>query len=88
MIQNITQELKKSGYCFPVKIFEAIEADPKTELEVDLPAQTITLSATGAQEQFEINDYKKDNLLNGFDDIDYLLNMNAEIKDFAAKAPL
>ena len=73
---------------FLQKIFEAIEADPKTELEVDLPAQTITLLATGQQETFEINGYKKGNLLNGFDDIDYLLNMKSEIKSFAGNTPL
>ncbi len=73
---------------FLQKIFEAIEADPKTELEVDLPAQTITLLATGEQETFDINDYKKGNLLNGFDDIDYLLNMKSEIKSFAGNTPL
>ncbi len=73
---------------FLQKIFEAIEADPKTELEVDLPAQTITLLSAGQQETFEINGYKKGNLLNGFDDIDYLLNMKSEIKSFAGNTPL
>ena len=73
---------------FLQKIFEAIEADPKTELEVDLPAQTITLLSTGQHETFEINGYKKGNLLNGFDDIDYLLNMKSEIKSFAGNTPL
>ena len=73
---------------FLQKIFEAIEADPKTEMEVDLTAQTITLLATGQQETFEINGYKKGNLLNGFDDIDYLLNMKSEIKSFAGNTPL
>ena len=73
---------------FLQKIFEAIEADPKTELQVDLPAQTITLLSTGQKETFEINGYKKGNLLNGFDDIDYLLNMKSEIKTFAGNTPL
>ena len=73
---------------FLQKIFEAIEADPKTELEVDLPAQTITLLSTGQHETFEINGYKKGNLLNGFDDIEYLLNMKSEIKSFAGNTPL
>jgi 3-isopropylmalate/(R)-2-methylmalate dehydratase small subunit len=66
------------------QIFEAIEKDPKTELVVDLPAQTITISATGASESFAINGYKKHNLLNGFDDIDYLQAMKSEIAAFAA----
>ena len=65
------------------KIFTAIEADPKAEFEVNLPAQTITILATGEQESFNINGYKKHNLLNGFDDIDYLQSMKDEIKQFA-----
>ena len=67
------------------EIFTAIEKDPKTELVVDLQAQTITISATGASESFAINGYKKHNLLNGFDDIDYLQAMKSEIADFASK---
>jgi 3-isopropylmalate/(R)-2-methylmalate dehydratase small subunit len=65
------------------KIFSAIEADPKTELEVNLPEQTITILATGEQESFAINGYKKNNLLNGFDDIDYLQAMKEDINAFA-----
>ncbi|MFD3393873.1 3-isopropylmalate dehydratase small subunit [Aquirufa sp. OSTEICH-129V] len=65
------------------QIFEAIEKDPKSELVVDLPAQTITISSTGASESFAINGYKKHNLLNGFDDIDYLQAMKSEIAAFA-----
>jgi 3-isopropylmalate/(R)-2-methylmalate dehydratase small subunit len=67
------------------EIFTAIEKEPKTELQVDLPAQTITILATGASESFAINGYKKHNLLNGFDDIDYLQAMKAEIAEFASK---
>jgi 3-isopropylmalate/(R)-2-methylmalate dehydratase small subunit len=67
------------------EIFTAIENDPQTELLVDLPAQTITILATGASESFGINGYKKHNLLNGFDDIDYLQAMKSEIADFASK---
>ena len=72
---------------FLEQIFKAIEADPKAELTVDLDAQTITINATGSVESFDINGYKKHNLLNGFDDIDYLQAMKEEIKAFAtAKA--
>ena len=72
---------------FLEKIFTAIEADPKAEIEIDLPAQTITIVASGASESFDINGYKKHNLLNGFDDIDYLQAMKEEILTFAeAKA--
>jgi 3-isopropylmalate/(R)-2-methylmalate dehydratase small subunit len=70
---------------FLVKIFKAIEADPKTELEVNLPDQLITLVATGEKESFIIDGYKKHNMLNGFDDIDYLQTMKNEIKSFATQ---
>ncbi|MBS1565249.1 MAG: 3-isopropylmalate dehydratase small subunit [Bacteroidetes bacterium] len=66
------------------KIFSAIEANPKAELEVNLPEQTITISGTGEKESFEINAYKKHNLMNGYDDIDYLQAMKNEIGTFAA----
>ncbi len=66
------------------QILRAIEVDPKTSIKVDLQTQTITLEATGAQELFDINGYKKNNLINGFDDIDYLQAMKEDIKTFAA----
>ena len=65
------------------KIFRAIEADPQTELEVNLPEQKISLLSTGEHESFDINGYKKHNLINGFDDIDYLQAMKEEIMGFA-----
>jgi len=68
---------------FLEQIFNAIYDDPNTELEIHLPNQTITILSTGAQESFEINSYKKGNMLNGFDDIDYLQNMKGEIESFA-----
>lgn len=68
------------------KIFKAIEENPNAELEIHLPNQTITLLATGDQESFSINGYKKHNLINGFDDIDYLQDMKEEIKNFADKS--
>ena len=71
---------------FLEKIFRAIEADPETELEVNLPEQKITLLATGEHESFDINGYKKHNLINGFDDIDYLQDMKEEIMGFAQKS--
>ena len=55
---------------------------PNDTLSVDLEAQTITIDATGAQENFEINAYKKTCMLNGYDDIDYLLNMKPEIEAY------
>jgi 3-isopropylmalate/(R)-2-methylmalate dehydratase small subunit len=68
------------------KIFKAIEADPKTELEVNLPEQKITILATGESESFEINGYKKHNMMNGYDDIDFLQSMKSDIQSFATKS--
>ncbi len=73
---------------FLEKIFKAIEADPKTEIEVDLPEQRIKILSSGDEESFHISPYKKENLMNGFDDIDYLLNIKEEIKGFASTTPL
>jgi len=70
------------------EIFKAIEADPNATLTVDLPNQKISLNTTGTSESFEINDYKKGNMLNGFDDIDYLMNMGETISEFAETTPL
>ena len=68
------------------KIFSAIEANPGTELEVNLPEQTITILTSGEKESFAINTYKKHNMTNGFDDIDYLQAMKEDITLFAAKS--
>jgi len=69
------------------EIFAAIEKDPSTEILVDLEKQEVTLLSSGLKESFDINTYKKENMLHGFDDIDYLQNMKAEIVDFAEKRP-
>lgn len=68
---------------FSEQVFEEIYKDPNTEIEVNLEKQTITILSTGAQESFDINSYKKENMLNGFDDIDYLQNMKSDIESFA-----
>jgi 3-isopropylmalate/(R)-2-methylmalate dehydratase small subunit len=68
------------------KIFLAIEADAKAIIEVNLPEQTVTIAATGEKESFDINGYKKNNMINGFDDIDYLQSMKGEIAAFAEKS--
>jgi 3-isopropylmalate/(R)-2-methylmalate dehydratase small subunit len=66
---------------FLKKIFETVEKNPKTELEVNLEKQTIKLIGD-SEESFEINPYKKTCLLNGYDDIDYLLSVKEEIEEF------
>jgi len=63
-------------------IFTAVEKDPAAEITIDLPQQTITLEPTGRKEKFDINNYKKTCLLNGYDDIDYLLSIRNEIESF------
>ena len=73
---------------FLEEIFAAIANDHNTEIEVNLAQQTVRLSSTGTTESFEINPYKKDNLQNGYDDIDYLLNLKDSIQEFAQKTPL
>ena len=65
---------------FLQKIFTAIEKDPSAEIEVNLEKQTIEVA--GETEGFDINSYKKTCLLNGYDDIDYLLNSKKEIEEF------
>ena len=67
---------------FLQKIFDTIESDAKAELEVNLEEQKITLISTGDSEGFEINSYKKNCLLNGYDDIDYLLSNINKIEAF------
>ena len=67
---------------FLQKLFQAIEKDPSARIEVNLPDQTIKLAGTSDQESFEINAYKKTCLLNGYDDIDYLLSIRKDIEEF------
>jgi 3-isopropylmalate/(R)-2-methylmalate dehydratase small subunit len=69
-------------------IFKTVEKNPKTELIVNLPNQKITISSSGRSESFDINSYKKENMLNGYDDIDYLNNIKNDISNFAANTPL
>ena len=58
---------------FLQELFQSIEADPHMEVEVDLPNQTVTNKHTGRREHFDINGYKKHCLMNGLDDIDFLV---------------
>ncbi|UPK71587.1 3-isopropylmalate dehydratase small subunit [Chitinophaga filiformis] len=66
------------------KIFTAIEKDPAAKLEVDLEKQTLKIAATGEETRFDINPYKKTCLMNGYDDIDYLLSLRKEIEAYEA----
>lgn len=65
---------------FLQELFASIDANPATEVIVDLPNQTVTNTATGKREHFEINGYKKHCLMNGLDDIDYLVGHKEQIE--------
>lgn len=65
---------------FLTDLFDCIAKNPKTEVVVDLPNQTVTNKETGVSERFEINGYKKHCLMNGIDDIDYLLQNKNKIE--------
>ena len=67
---------------FLAELFASIKTNPKTEVEVDLPHQTVTNKSTGSQEHFEINAYKKHCLMNGLDDIDFLVENQAKTQDW------
>ena len=67
---------------FLQELFDSIAKDPKTEVEVNLPLQTVTNKATGASEHFDINGYKKHCLMNGLDDIDFLLAYKDKIESY------
>jgi 3-isopropylmalate/(R)-2-methylmalate dehydratase small subunit len=67
---------------FLAKLFAAVEADPHTQVEINLVDQFIKLSATGEMEEFEVNPYKKACMTNGYDDIDYVLSNNEAIAEF------
>ena len=65
---------------FLQELFDSIFANPQMQVEVNLPEQTITNKATGKTEQFEINAYKKHCLMNGLDDIDFLVASKDKIE--------
>lgn len=67
---------------FLKKLLAAIAANPQTSIEVDLEKQSIALQASGEQAHFDINPYKKTCLINGYDDIDYLLSLRPQIETY------
>ena len=73
---------------FLAEIFAAIESNPQATFTVDLPAQKISIDSSGSACSFDINGYKKNNMLNGFDDIDFLISQSQQIDAFAAQSPL
>ena len=73
---------------FLEKLFEIVYKKPHTIIVVDLEKEIISIDGTNFSESFHINGYKKNNLLNGYDDIDYLLKIKDSIKSFSTKNPL
>lgn len=73
---------------FLEKLFNQIYENPETEIEVDLTTQKVSITEQKISERFEINSYKKENMLNGYDDIDYLMNIKDSIKKFSKSTPL
>ena len=71
---------------FLKELFESIYADPQMQVEINLPEQTITNNATGKSEHFEINGYKKHCLMNGLDDIDFLVKNKEMIEAWESKS--
>jgi 3-isopropylmalate/(R)-2-methylmalate dehydratase small subunit len=67
---------------FLQKIFDAVFADQHAQVEIDLEKQIIRITSTGEEESFEVNPYKKACLINGYDDIDYILSKKAEIEEY------
>ena len=70
---------------FLAELFQSIKENPKMEVEVNLPEQTVTNKATGRSEHFDINGYKKHCLMNGLDDIDYLIQNKDKIEKWEAQ---
>ena len=93
-VLNIHKNNELNNFVLPVvvteeflqELFDSIAANPKMEVEVNLPEQTITNKATGKSEHFEINAYKKLCLMNGLDDIDFLLSNKNKIEEWENKA--
>jgi 3-isopropylmalate/(R)-2-methylmalate dehydratase small subunit len=71
---------------FLAKIFKSIEKDPDSKFKVDLIHQEIIIESTGEKESFDINPYKKECLLNGYEDIDYLVSRKGKIEEFERSA--
>ena len=73
---------------FLEKIFQAVHEKPQTNINVNLKKQKVSIVDIELSENFEINEYKKNNMLNGFDDIDYLLEMRDSIIEFSKNSPI
>ena len=90
VVSSFFADIFKNNFLLPVqvsdaflkKIFSAVEKDPEVKVTVNLGEQLITIDGTDEKENFEINNYKKTCLLNGYDDIDFLLSIREDIEAF------
>ena len=73
---------------FLEKIFELVYTNPETIVNINLNSQSVSIKNSELTENFNINEYKKNNMLNGFDDIDYLLNIKDSIINFSKNSPI
>ena len=73
---------------FQQELFQTVKENPKAEVKVDVPNQTVTNLTTGHSEQFPINSYKKYCLMNAYDDIDFLLSNTDKIEEYEKGDPL
>jgi 3-isopropylmalate/(R)-2-methylmalate dehydratase small subunit len=78
---QVTEEFYKA-------LISEVEANPQTGVEINLPEQQVTILTTGLKEHFDINAYKKECMINGYDDIDYLLSMKEKIEEFEQRGIL
>ena len=69
------------------ELFSEVERDNNSQFEINLPKQSISIISNGQSENFNISKYKKENMMNGFDDIDYLVDRHEDIITFANKIP-
>ena len=69
------------------ELFSEVERDNNSQFEINLPKQSISIISNGKSENFNISKYKKENMMNGFDDIDYLVDRKEDIITFANKIP-
>jgi 3-isopropylmalate/(R)-2-methylmalate dehydratase small subunit len=67
---------------FLMKLFEDVEKNPNTMIEIDLPVQEIRVPSSQLMQKFQINPYKKECFMNGYDDMDYILSMKKNIEEF------
>ncbi len=83
-LNNFVLPVVVSEY-FLARLFESIKSDPSIKVQVNLPEQSVTNLSNGDTERFEINGYKKYCLMNGLDDIDFLVEKRMDVEKYEAE---